>query len=91
MYRTGDRGRWLPDGNIEYLGRIDEQVKIRGYRIEPGEIETLLLQSGLVSQVVVVAREDEERGNRLAAYVVPVGYFDKTAAIRYLEGVVVPS
>ncbi len=42
MYKTGDLGRWLPDGNIEYLGRIDEQVKINGYRIELGEVEHVM-------------------------------------------------
>jgi non-ribosomal peptide synthetase component F len=65
LYRTGDLARWLPDGNIDYLGRIDDQVKIRGYRVEPAEIETLLIQSGLVSQAVVVAKEDNSGSKRL--------------------------
>ena len=70
MYRTGDRARWLWDGNIEYMGRLDEQVKIRGYRIELGEIEQVVLQSGLAEQVVVMAR-DEVAGNgkQLVGYV----------------------
>ncbi|WP_145719749.1 non-ribosomal peptide synthetase, partial [Chitinophaga japonensis] len=55
LYRTGDLGRWLPDGDIECAGRIDDQVKIRGYRIEPGEIEQLLLQLEGIDQVVVAA------------------------------------
>ncbi|HEX8460916.1 MAG TPA: amino acid adenylation domain-containing protein, partial [Segetibacter sp.] len=58
LYKTGDLGRWLPDGNIEYMGRIDDQVKIRGYRIELGEIEGVVLQSGLVRQAVVIARQE---------------------------------
>ncbi|HLZ89593.1 MAG TPA: amino acid adenylation domain-containing protein, partial [Puia sp.] len=65
MYKTGDWGRWLPDGNIEYLGRMDEQVKVRGYRIELGEIESVLQQSGLVSQGVVLARGDSSGNKRL--------------------------
>jgi len=63
MYRTGDVGRYLPDGNIEYLGRNDDQVKIRGLRIELGEIQARLLEHAHVSEAVVVARED-----RLVAY-----------------------
>src|SRR5262249_51710058 len=55
LYRTGDRARYLPDGNIEYLGRTDRQVKIRGFRIEPGEIESALRQHPGVSAAAVVA------------------------------------
>ncbi|ACC81527.1 non-ribosomal peptide synthetase [Nostoc punctiforme] len=58
LYKTGDLGRYLPDGNIEYLARIDNQVKIRGFRIELGEIETALLQHPAIREVVVLARED---------------------------------
>jgi amino acid adenylation domain-containing protein/non-ribosomal peptide synthase protein (TIGR01720 family) len=60
LYRSGDRGKWMPDGNIEFLGRIDQQVKIRGYRIEPAEIEYHLLRHPLVKEAVVVAIELSE-------------------------------
>ncbi|MBE9035788.1 amino acid adenylation domain-containing protein [aff. Roholtiella sp. LEGE 12411] len=73
LYKTGDLGRYLPDGKIEYLGRIDNQVKIRGFRIELGEIETALTQHLHVRDAVVVAREDKPNFKRLAAYVVPEG------------------
>jgi amino acid adenylation domain-containing protein len=84
LYRTGDLGRWLPDGSIEYLGRIDDQVKIRGYRIELGEIENVLLQSGLVSQAIVLSQPDIDGVNRLIAYVTSDGVYDKQALTTYL-------
>ena len=70
MYKTGDLGRMLPDGNIEFLGRKDFQVKIRGYRVELGEIESLMLKHNLIKEAVVVAREDSGKNKYLVAYLV---------------------
>ncbi|HVI46051.1 MAG TPA: non-ribosomal peptide synthetase [Chitinophaga sp.] len=86
MYRTGDLGRWLEDGTIEYLGRIDEQVKIRGYRIELGEIENILQQHEGVQQCAVIAKSDQQGIKWLAGFVVPAqGQFDREAIALYLR------
>jgi amino acid adenylation domain-containing protein/thioester reductase-like protein len=70
LYRTGDLGRYLSDGNIEFLGRIDHQVKIRGFRVELGEIEALLAEHPNVAQVIVVTREDISGNKQIVAYIV---------------------
>ncbi len=96
LYKTGDLARYLPDGNIEYLDRIDNQVKIRGFRIELEAIETVLVQHPDVIDAVVIARKDESGEKRLVAYVVSnliptripyqseslVKYEDKTVPLR---------
>lgn len=71
LYKTGDLVRYLPDGNIEFIGRIDQQVKIRGFRIEPGEIETALGQHPSVLEALVVARENTRKEKYLLTYIVP--------------------
>jgi len=72
LYRTGDRGRFLPDGCLEFLGRADHQVKLRGYRIELEEIETVLTEHPTVRESVVLAREDHPGNARLVAYLTEV-------------------
>ncbi|WPD23245.1 MAG: amino acid adenylation domain-containing protein [Candidatus Electrothrix scaldis] len=84
IYRTGDLARWLPDGNLEYLGRMDHQVKLRGFRIELGEIEAALTKHESVGEAVVVLRERE--GNKsLAAYLTVSGGTETDAGALYAE------
>lgn len=71
LYKTGDLARYLPDGNIEFIGRLDDQVKIRGFRVELGEIEATLEQHPSVQEVAVIARGDQASGKKLLAYFVP--------------------
>ena len=70
-YKTGDMARWLPDGNLEFLGRLDSQVKIRGIRVETGEIENCLMRHEDIKEALVQVRQDESGSNYLCAYIVP--------------------
>lgn len=85
LYKTGDKVKWNLDGEIEYLGRIDDQVKISGYRIELGEIESVLLQNKKIRQAAVLLCEDNNGGKILVGYVVPEGTFDKDQIINQLQ------
>lgn len=84
LYATGDLGRWLANGTIEFMGRKDYQVKIRGYRVEPGEIESVLQQHPLVTQAVILAREDQAGHKVLVAYV-QADTTDKNLLTEYLK------
>ncbi|WP_298420578.1 non-ribosomal peptide synthetase [uncultured Kordia sp.] len=85
LYKTGDLARWLPDGNIDFIGRKDYQVKIRGNRIELGEIETVLQNAPNIIQGVVLVRESESLGKRLVAYVTVEDAYEKEVVQKFLE------
>ncbi|MEL6554743.1 MAG: amino acid adenylation domain-containing protein [Cyanobacteria bacterium J06621_11] len=84
LYLTGDLVRQLPDGNLQFIERIDNQVKIRGVRVELGELETLLAEHESIKDVVVIAREDSSKTKKLHAYIVPTSDFTSTS-IQELE------
>jgi long-subunit acyl-CoA synthetase (AMP-forming) len=85
MYKTGDTGYWLPDGNVVFTGRIDNQVKIRGYRIELGEIEATILQFGLIENAAVLIKEESEGRKYLVAYVMPREGYQQADLYSYLK------
>lgn len=93
LFRTGDLVKYLPNGNIEYIGRIDNQVKVRGYRIELGEIEAVLAEHSKIKQVAVIAHVHEEGEKRLAAYIVGSGDIEewKEHAKKQLPQYMIPS
>lgn len=85
IYKTGDLGRWLPDGTIEFIGRLDNQVKIRGFRIELNEIEKVLLKYSCVQKAVVIDRVDKEGSKYLCAYIVSSTPIDISNLKDYLK------
>jgi amino acid adenylation domain-containing protein len=80
LYRSGDRGRFRPDGSIEFLGRMDQQIKIRGFRVEPGEVESLLARHPGVKEAAVIARESSSGDPQLLAYIVPDRAYEEARA-----------
>ena len=85
IYRTGDLAKWLPDGNIEFLGRIDQQVNIRGFRIELGEIESVLMRMSGVTKAIVIDREDASGEKYLVAYIISEKALNVTQLRSYLS------
>ncbi len=95
LYKSGDLARWFPDGNVDFLGRIDSQVKVRGYRIEPGEIENQLKQQKGIKEAVVIRRQDKQGDQYLCAYITAEKKINKSALRemlgRHLPDYMIPS
>ncbi len=85
MYKTGDLGKWLSDGNIIFMGREDNQVKVRGYRVELGEVEHTIQASNQVDQVAVVFHKGEGGGHKLVGYIVPKTDYEASTFQKYLK------
>ncbi|OQP46203.1 non-ribosomal peptide synthetase [Niastella populi] len=87
LYKTGDLGKWTPDGNINYLGRLDDQVKIRGFRIEPGEIEVALRKHASIESAVVKVSLDKQGNKQLVAYLVSSTTINPANIRSYLQNI----
>ncbi|TNE56377.1 MAG: amino acid adenylation domain-containing protein, partial [Bacteroidetes bacterium] len=86
MYRTGDLVKWLPDGEMQYLGRVDQQIKIRGYRVELGEIESVLKSASSINQLVVIDRESADKSKYLCAYYISDKELDTESVRKEVAG-----
>ena len=85
IYKTGDIARWLPDGNVEFLGRRDNQIKIRGFRVELGEVETVLESAHFINRAVVILHKDAFDNKMIVAYIQPMNTYNETQIKAYIE------
>jgi len=86
LYKTGDVAKWLPDGNVDFIGRIDNQVKIRGFRVELGEIESAILKYSGIEKAIVLVNEDANKTKYLCAYIKHKNIINQSALLSFLKG-----